>query len=290
MTAEPAAETIRFSIARDVGNIELLHARFHRRGLPPHWHEEYSIGVSLRGGLAFDYKGAKHAAPNGVISCIAPGEVHNAYSSGEADWEFVGMLIPAAAVREILNSSECGSALPDIPRRIVADRRLARRLTYLHARLMGSGDVLARQSGSLMALADFFRRHTTARFPAVRGAAEPDRVRRVRELIHCRFAETIPLALLAAEAGLSPYHFLRTFRASVGMTPHAYQTQIRVIEAKHRLAGGAAPAEAAAACGFCDQSHMARQFKRAECVTPGGFQGAWLRAGAVKNSITLGAI
>jgi AraC-like DNA-binding protein len=52
--------------------------------------------------------------------------------------------------------------------------------------------------------------------------------------------------------------------------------QVRVVEAKRRLAEGAAPAEAAFACGFCDQSHMARQFKRTACVTPGGYKSAYV--------------
>ena len=97
-----------------------------------------------------------------------------------------------------------------------------------------------------------------------------------------RYAERLPLACLAESAGLSPYHFLRTFRAAVGMTPHLYLNQVRVIEAKRQLAKGMPPAEAALACGFFDQSHMARQFKRIAFVTPGRYRSACAAALTVR--------
>ncbi len=281
MSGRPASEAIRFSVARDLGGIELIHARFHRRGLPPHWHEEYSIGVSLRGGLAFDHRGTKHSAPSGVISCLAPGEVHNSYSAGGEDWEFVALLVPTKVAQGVLEDRECRTHLPDLPRRVVADPGMANRLVSLYGYLTDERDVLMRQSTSLSILGDFFAHYSTAETRNVRTGAEHQGVRRALELLHERYAEPITLAKLAAHAGFSPFYFLRAFRASVGMTPHAYLNQIRVAAAKRRLAEGSAPAEAAIACGFCDQSHMSRQFKRSECVTPGDYQGAY--QGVVKT-------
>jgi AraC-like DNA-binding protein len=272
MTGGAPSDVIRFSVARDVGKIELLHAWFNRRGMPPHWHDEYSVSVSLRGGVAFDFRGSKHSAPSGVISCIAPGEVHNAYSADGGDWEFVSLLIPTQAVRELLSGLECKDDPPDLPRRLVSDPEMARRLIWLHARLQGAGDLLERQSSSLVILADFFRLHSSLRCQVKSAPAGHGRVQRARDYLHQRYAEPISLAGLAEHAGLSPFYFLRTFRTAVGMSPHAYLTQIRVIEAKRQLAGGATAAEAALACGFCDQSHLTRHFKRTTFVTPGEYQ------------------
>lgn len=271
MTPESASESITFSVAPDVGNIELLHARVERRGLAPHWHEEYSVSVSLRGGLAFDFRGSRHSAQSGIISCIPPGEVHNAYAATGECWEFVSFLVPAAAVREILNGIECADPLPGFGDRLVSDTGTAARLISLHNLLAGSGDLLDRQSASLAVLGDFFRRHSTLRRHMRAPQREHECIRRVREYLHDRYADPIPLSALASHAGLSPYYFLRTFRAAMGMTPHAYLNQIRLAEAKRRLAGGAPASEAALACGFYDQSHMTRQFKRSSFVTPGKY-------------------
>jgi AraC-like DNA-binding protein len=60
------------------------------------------------------------------------------------------------------------------------------------------------------------------------------------------------------------------------MTPHAFQVNLRVARARALLAGGAAPAAVAADCGFADQPHLTRTFKRAVGISPG----AYARAGA----------
>ena len=46
------------------------------------------------------------------------------------------------------------------------------------------------------------------------------RVLRARDAIHARYAAPLRLDDLAHEAALSPFHFLRTFRAAFGETPH----------------------------------------------------------------------
>jgi AraC-like DNA-binding protein len=69
-------------------------------------------------------------------------------------------------------------------------------------------------------------------------------------------------------AGLSRFELVRRFRECSGVTPHAYQTNLRVDEARRRLAAGVPPATVAADCGFADQPHLSRVFKRAVGVSP----------------------
>ena len=76
------------------------------------------------------------------------------------------------------------------------------------------------------------------------------------------------LAHLAAAAGLSRFELVRRFGAQTGLTPHAFQTNVRIAQARRLLAAGAAPAAVAAACGFADQAHLTRAFRRAVGVTP----------------------
>jgi AraC-like DNA-binding protein len=68
---------------------------------------------------------------------------------------------------------------------------------------------------------------------------------------------------------LSRFHLMRSFCKEFGLPPHAYASQVRLIAAKQLLATGQKPAEAAAAVGLYDQSHLNRLFKRAYGITPG---------------------
>jgi AraC family transcriptional regulator len=55
-----------------------------------------------------------------------------------------------------------------------------------------------------------------------------DRLRAVEEHLRKHPAESVSLADLAAQADMSRFHFLRAFKREFGLTPHAYQLQLRV--------------------------------------------------------------
>jgi len=96
-------------------------------------------------------------------------------------------------------------------------------------------------------------------------------VRVAREYLDAHAADEVSLLDLAAVGGLSVYHLARAFSAAVGLPPHAYQTQRRVLMAKSLLATGAPPAQVAARCGFADQAHLTRRFKALVGTTPGRY-------------------
>ena len=80
---------------------------------------------------------------------------------------------------------------------------------------------------------------------------------------------TASLAELATLAGMSRYQLIRAFRAATGMTPHAYQLNLRVNQARALLRSGEGMADIAYRLGFADQSHFQRVFKAFAGVTPG---------------------
>jgi AraC-like DNA-binding protein len=79
---------------------------------------------------------------------------------------------------------------------------------------------------------------------------------------------------LAALSGVSRFQLLRGFSRELGITPHAYLIQRRVLLAQRFLADGQTPVQAAIQAGFSDQSHMTRAFVRQVGVTPGCYRAA----------------
>jgi AraC family transcriptional regulator len=91
----------------------------------------------------------------------------------------------------------------------------------------------------------------------------------VKEYINGHLHQDLKLDELAAIAQLSPYHFLRLFKQSMGITPHQYILQRRLNQAKHLLQQSELSiVEIAARTGFSDQSHLTRSFKRMMGMTP----------------------
>jgi AraC-like DNA-binding protein len=96
-------------------------------------------------------------------------------------------------------------------------------------------------------------------------------VARAKKYIEEHFAEDVRLEHLEAEVGLSRFYLVRRFRAEVGMPPHAYQLAMRLDRARALVSSGMALADVAARCGFTDQSHLTRHFRRAVGVAPGAY-------------------
>ncbi len=95
------------------------------------------------------------------------------------------------------------------------------------------------------------------------------RYKRVLDFIATEFGNPISLENLASEAALSPSHFARLFKRTIGQSPMQYVTCYRAEQARKLLADRDRPlAEIAIACGFADQAHFSRVFKSMHGQTP----------------------
>jgi AraC family transcriptional regulator len=96
----------------------------------------------------------------------------------------------------------------------------------------------------------------------------PNWLKHVHATVSERFHEPLPLADLAAAVDIHPTHLVRAFRQHYGRTIGDFVRDLRVERAKSRIAAGAALSEVAIDCGFADQSHFARTFRRVAGITP----------------------
>jgi AraC-like DNA-binding protein len=88
-------------------------------------------------------------------------------------------------------------------------------------------------------------------------------------LVETQIEEPLGLSDLARAVAMSPYHFLRSFRRVVGMTPHQYLLALRLKRAAVRLRQSREPiATIAYECGFGDLSEFNRRFRRIMGLSP----------------------
>jgi len=100
--------------------------------------------------------------------------------------------------------------------------------------------------------------------PGVRlGGLAPWRIHRLQAFVEEHLSLSIRLADLSGVVGLSVPHLSRAFRTSFGQPPHLYVIQRRLERACHlMLTSDIALSEPAVVCGFSDQAHFCRLFRR----------------------------
>jgi AraC family transcriptional regulator len=138
-----------------------------------------------------------------------------------------------------------------------------------------TGCSLMVESLSCQLAVHILRRHAHVRFAEQGGTGglTPSQERAVREFVGENLSESLSLSDLASVVGLSRFHFARRFRVAVGTSPHDFVMKQRVERARTMLERTDSPLlEVASSCGFSDQSHMTREFKKRTGVTPGRYR------------------
>jgi AraC-like DNA-binding protein len=113
---------------------------------------------------------------------------------------------------------------------------------------------------------------TAATGPRIKGGLAPWQVKRVQSYIEENLARRVSLATMAELTSLSPYHFARAFKISLGMPPHRYFAARRVERAKELLASGQGVGDVAFMLGFSEASAFTASFRRATGIAPSGYR------------------
>jgi len=123
-------------------------------------------------------------------------------------------------------------------------------------------------AAAVIRMAGDARRHAPAA-----ATRDPARIVPVLRQLESRSAEPHTLTELARIAGLSRYHFLRTFKCLTGITPHQWLLRARLRDAAQRLRTGRDPVtEIALDVGFDDLSNFIRSFRAEFGVSPGRYR------------------
>jgi AraC-like DNA-binding protein len=211
-------------------------------------------------------RGQEREAGPGDIQLTDPGEAFwTTGVSGPTDlfvsW-WAPELLQETAKKLGASCEELHLGVSQLGRSFVADV-----LTRLHAALLSGADpatidVLCRECTTLLveqAMARSGRSHARARHPGVR---------RALSCLTARFASNVSLDELAAEAKVSKFHLSRCFREVTGVSPHQYQTLLRLQAARRMLENGHSVRETAELCGFADGAHLSRAFRAWLGISP----------------------
>jgi AraC family transcriptional regulator len=113
----------------------------------------------------------------------------------------------------------------------------------------------------------------TAQPPRRPNSRDERRIAASLRRIEAAASSHLTLSDLATDVTLSPYHFLRTFRAVVGMTPHQFVLRKRLQDAAVLLRRSDRPVlDIALDAGFGDLSSFNRRFRAVMGMTPSAYR------------------
>ncbi|WP_227245471.1 helix-turn-helix transcriptional regulator [Paraburkholderia caribensis] len=243
-----------------------------------HSHDRFGIGIVVAGGQrSASGRGPVEARVHDVIT-VNPGEVHDGSPLDEHGraWRML-YFEPSLVIGTVAECAESPLREVELTRPVLNDAQLSLRFARLfsvavhEANEGASPDNLACEE-ALIALFSYVGQYHATSLPH-----RPERigpVARAKNRIDDDPVSASTLADLAAEAGMSRFQLLRSFAHEVGLPPHAYRMQRRVLLARQLIASGSTLADSAVSAGFSDQSHMTRAFVRLLGVTPASYASA----------------
>ena len=105
-------------------------------------------------------------------------------------------------------------------------------------------------------------------------------LRRARDYIDRNYCEPLDLDVLARVAGVSKYHFARSFEAAYGETPIRYLTRRRIERAQDLLrVANLTVTEVCMAVGFASLGSFSARFSRLVGESPTAYRNRWAARG-----------
>jgi AraC-like DNA-binding protein len=269
MSSQPA-EYAQYSRGVYHPSIELLQARYQKHSFAPHYHDVYAVGLVEAGALTNVYKHKfQKIVAAGELFVIHPGEVHTGKPVGDLGVKYRMLYLPTEIVTQWIGEHSFLEETVGVAGKAALPADLPQQLVYLHNILTSAKYSLLKQECVLtMVLTKFF-------IPGLfMKGADPGYIRiyreveNVKEYIAANYSSNLSLKQLAAMVHVSPFHFLRMFQKQVGLSPHSFQTQIRIEQSKQLIRRNEKLAQVSAQVGFYDQSHFIKAFKALVGTTP----------------------
>lgn len=234
-----------------------------------HSHPEYQIGLAADTCGKYIYRGSRLIVPRMALNVFHSGAAHKPNTELFLETPHRYRMLYVSPEEMLETACAVGwrksDELPYFSEFVVDDDFLVRKYLELFCPAESELAFDVRQTDFLTALIGHFSqvKSSVKKIKPVLPA-----IKKAREYLDANFTEQISLDDLARVADLSKYHLCRTFYDTIGVSPHVYQSHLRLNLAKKLLVQKRPLADVAIELGFYDQSHFGKYFKKFAGATP----------------------
>jgi len=233
--------------------VSFIKNSFQNSAYKKHFHNTYSISLITKGECNFCVKGVSHIAKEGMIRVINPYEMHEIYSSS---WEHINLVVTTYFVHMIVQENISFHTLIEDIKLFLMLENLYMQKGYQDSKIRDILDYMSKNYSSQNEKKDPLH-------------VEQKELQRAIEYIYQNANNyEINLDEIVSYIGLSKYHFLRVFKQKFGLTPYKYIQNIKINNARKMLYLSMPLSQIAQECGFYDQSHLIKTYKKFFGHTP----------------------
>ena len=246
---------------------------------PEHYHTHHIVHIHLNGTKGFQTRLDKHHfeyVKKGNVF-ITPANVNHTSALLDGNSEFIVLdLDPKFIANSIQEFVELDS-VEIVPCFAQSDPLIYQIGLSLKAELTADGFGNQFYVGSLFTAlsAHLLRKHSShqLKIPKYEDGLPRYKLQQAIAYINEHLDRDIRLADLSEAAGMSQYYFCRRFKQSMGISPYQYAIRQRVERAKRLLKSkDLAIADIALECGFANQDHLTKMFRRLTGITPKAYR------------------
>lgn len=244
----------------------VVRGSFGRHSFPMHSHNDFAVCVVSSGLQGFTEGRNSAILHKSCFAAVNPGQMHNGFNVDSDGWNQFVLFFGRETAKTFAEENEIRASFC-FNRSVVSNPDFAETVTEKISSISFADDPLHRQCLFEEVVALLHHKEKIL-VPAVK-IRHRKAVITAMEMMQDAPADKHGLDTLASLAGMSKFHFLRSFKEYCGITPHAYLNQLRLDKAFRMLKDtDKTSAEIASECGFSDQPHFLRSFKKLWGTTP----------------------
>lgn len=247
--------------------VTVRYSLFNHKSFGMHMHDSLSIGLILDGSALVAIDTKNYCVEKETVVVINPRQLHACNPSADHPWSYYMFYVEESWCRKKIEDI-CGikNSEFEITRSVFKDERVSKILKNLYSALQFDCSKMNIEE-RIYQLLELLLADTSH----VKVKDANHYVQRSIAFMEEHVEDQLSLEDTAEAVSLSPYHFLRLFKKSTGISPHKYMTNLKVSRARRCLQSGLNAVDIAYSLGFYDQSHFIRIFKNCTGLTPGAY-------------------
>ncbi|AXX95288.1 AraC family transcriptional regulator [Arcobacter ellisii] len=239
--------------------ITALKASMSKFSYKKHAHEEYAVGVTLRGIQEYNLDGVLQTSYKNGVMLFNPEQIHDGNAGHYKEGlDYVMLYIKPELFLEGLEKKD----IVKFSNPVIYDEKIKYDILNLGSAILNQKDEAICSELYLNMIDNFSSKDFLNEY-----RNESEFIKKAKEIIYYELDDVLDIEMMSKEFNISKFQFIRMFKSNTGLSPYQYFLNTKLIHAKKYLDITKDLYGCVVEFGFTDLSHLNRHFKRVYGVT-----------------------